>query len=354
MAKIGKKVLVAMSGGVDSSVAAFLLKENGYDVTGITMCLGVKTTDEKARCCGSEAVEDAKKVCYKLGIPHHVMDFSGALEDKIISKFVSEYLKGRTPNPCVDCNRHLKFGSLLSKARAMGFDFLATGHYARIEKGREGFVIKKAADRKKDQSYFLYSIDKELLEFILFPVGELTKGEVREIARKAGLAVAGKKESQDICFILDGDYRTFVSGRSSEAKPGNIVDLQGNILGRHEGIFSYTVGQRGGLGITTKEPFYVLSIDSVENKVIVGEKKSLSARGLVASGLNIFTDNLPERASAKIRYTPRESECSIAKKNDNLEVMFDNTEEAITPGQSVVLYENDTVLGGGIIEKVLW
>lgn len=228
---MAKKVLVAMSGGVDSSVATLLLKENGYDVTGVTMCLGVKNHDEKARCCGPQAIDDAKKVCYKLGIPHHTMDFSKELEEKVVSKFVSEYLKGKTPNPCVDCNRFLKFGLLLRKAIGMGFNFLATGHYAKIEKNNGKLVLKKAKDKARDQSYFLYPIQKETLNSILFPLADLTKQEVRQIAKRANLSVADKPQSQDICFIQD-DYRRFLSQRITNFEPGDIIDKKREYLGQ--------------------------------------------------------------------------------------------------------------------------
>ncbi|MCM8771333.1 MAG: tRNA 2-thiouridine(34) synthase MnmA, partial [Candidatus Omnitrophica bacterium] len=266
-----KKVLVAMSGGVDSSVATLLLKETGYDATGVTMCLGVKSHDGKARCCGPQAIDDAKKVCHKLGIHHYVMDFSKELEEKVVSRFVSEYLKGKTPNPCVDCNRFLKFGLLLRKAIGMGFDFLATGHYAKIEKNNGKLVLKKAKDKSKDQSYFLYPIQKETLNLILFPLAGLTKQEVRQIAKRANLPVADKPQSQDICFIQD-DYRKFILERVSNIKPGPIVDLDGNIRGMHRGLFFYTVGQREKLGISNSTPLYVVSVDGSKNQVIVGEK----------------------------------------------------------------------------------
>jgi len=350
---MGKKVLVAMSGGVDSSVAALLLKENGYDVTGVTMCLGVKSTDEKARCCGPQAIDDAKKVCYSLGIPHYVMDFSKELEEKVISKLVSEYLKGKTPNPCVDCNRFLKFGLLLRKAVGIGFDFLATGHYARIENNNGNLVLKKAKDKTRDQSYFLYPIQKEALNSILFPLAGFTKQEVRQIAKRANLAVADKPQSQDICFIQD-DYRKFISERVSDISTGHIVDLDGNIRGMHKGLFFYTVGQREKLGISNSTPLYVVSVDAQENQVIVGERKDLHARGFVVSDLNLFVDELPREAFVKMRYTLKESKCEILQQGSRVKAIFEEKQEAITPGQSAVFYDDDIVLGGGIIEEVIW
>lgn len=350
---MGKKVLVAMSGGVDSSVASFLLKNSDFDVTGVTMCLGVKTHDEKARCCGPQAVEDARRVCRRLEIPHYVMDFSKDLEEKVISRFVSEYLKGRTPNPCIDCNRFLKFELLLKKALGMGFDFLATGHYAKIVKNNNGFFLKRAKDPVKDQAYFLYSIRKEALKSIIFPLAGLTKKEVREIARKANLPVAGKPQSQDICFITGGDYRKFILRRINDIKPGHIVDLDENIRGFHNGIFLYTVGQRKKLGINDKYPLYVISVDKEKNRIITGKKQDLRRRGLIADNLNILVDSLPKEAFAKIRYTHKESRCEIFQQGKRLKVIFKERQEAITPGQSVVFYDNGIVLGGGVIKEVL-
>lgn len=350
-----KKVLVAMSGGVDSSVAALLLRQRGFDVVGMTMCLGINSIGaKKARCCGPRAVEDAKKVCHRLGIPHYVMDFSKDLEEKVISKFVSEYLKGRTPNPCVDCNRFLKFELLLGKAITMGFDFLATGHYAKIEKNNGTFVLRRAKDKAKDQSYFLYSIKKERVKSILFPLAELTKEEVREIARKAGLHVADKSQSQDICFITSGDYRDFILQRTGDVRPGNIVDMDGNICGMHKGMFHYTIGQRKKIGFSNKHPLYVLSKDMEKNQVNIGPKENLQASGLIADDLNLLVDNLPREVFAKIRYAHREAKCEIFCQGKRVKVVFKEKQEAVTPGQSVVFYDGAIVLGGGVIREVLW
>lgn len=347
-----KKVLVAMSGGVDSSVAAFLLKEEGYEVTGVTMCLGVKEAGG-TRCCGRDAIEDARRVCDRLGIPHYVMDFSGDLNEKVIAKFIAEYAQGRTPNPCIDCNRHIKFDTLLKRGIASGFDFIATGHYAKIERDHEGYSLKRPRDRRKDQTYFLYPIKYEVLEYILFPLAPFTKEEVREMARKADLPVAGKLESQDLCFVTRKDYRTFISERAGGIESGPIVDVRGNTLGRHQGIVFYTIGQRGGLGISSRAPLYVVSIDVERNRIIVGERKDLKAKGLMAGDLNILVRRWPPMVYAKIRYRKRESPCEVFFENDKLKVLFDEEQEAITPGQSVVCYHDDRVLGGGVIEEVL-
>ena len=350
---MSKKVLVAMSGGVDSSVAAILLKNEGYDVSGVTMCFGIRDEGDKVRCCGPAAVDDAKRVCDRLKIPHYVFDYAAQLEKMVIAKFIGEYMKGRTPNPCVDCNRYLKFGTLLEKAKVLGFDFLATGHYAAIEQNGAGYLLKRPKDKRKDQTYFLYPIPYDGLSAILFPLAFLTKDEVRDMAKKFSLPVAEKQESQDICFVTEKNYQDFLSGRVRGLKAGNIVDGRGNILGEHRGIIYYTIGQRGGLGISHKTPLYVVSIDPEKNEIVVGEKKSLKAKGLVAGDLNMLAEAWPSQAYAKIRYRKKEAECRIIPVNDRIRVTFAEEQEAITPGQSVVLYENDRVLGGGIIEEVL-
>ncbi len=342
-----------MSGGVDSSVAALLLKNEGYDVSGVTMCFGVRDEGDRVRCCGPAAVEDAKRVCERLKIAHYVFDYADQLEEIVIAKFIGEYVKGRTPNPCVDCNRYLKFGTLLEKAKVLGFDFLATGHYAAIERNGTGFCLKRPRDRRKDQTYFLYPIPYDGLGAILFPLASLTKDEVRDMAKKCALPVAEKQESQDICFVTQKNYQAFLSERVQGLKPGLIVDIQGNILGEHRGIIYYTIGQRGGLGISHKTPLYVVFINPDRNEIVVGEKKDLKAKGLVAGDLNMLAETWPCQAYAKIRYRKKEAACRITLENDRIRVTFAEEQEAITPGQSVVFYENDRVLGGGIIEEVL-
>jgi len=350
---MAKRVLVAMSGGIDSSVAAFLLQQRGFDVAGVTMYLNIKTSNKKRQCCSEQAIDEAKNVCSTLGISHYVMDFSSELEEKVIAKFISEYLKGRTPNPCIECNRFLKFGLLLKKAKVLGFDFLATGHYAGIEEENGKFVLKKAKDKRKDQSYFLYPIKKETLGSILFPLARLTKEKVRQIARRANLPTTNKPQSQDICFVSQGDYREFIRERVGEIKWGEIVDLKGNICGRHKGIPFYTIGQREKIGLTSKEPLYVVSIDGEKNQIVVGRKENLIAKGLIAGNLNLLVDNLPEDTSAKVRYTHKEGKCKIFLEGEKAKVIFKETQEAITPGQSVVFYTGEIILGGGIIERVI-
>jgi tRNA-uridine 2-sulfurtransferase len=348
-----KKIFIAMSGGVDSSVAALLLKEAGYDVTGVTMCLGIREDGDRTRCCGLDAIDDAKHVCNQLQIPHFVFDFAQEMEEYVINKFTAEYQRGKTPNPCIDCNRYLKFGILLDKARGIGFDYLATGHYARIEKCTDTWHLMRPKDRIKDQTYFLYPIKTGDLSSILFPLGYLNKEEVRTLAKKAGLHVAHKTESQDICFVTQGDYRQFLVEKNLSSFEGDIVDMAGNILGRHRGIIFYTIGQRSGLGISAKAPLYVVDIDAGKNQVIVGKKTDLQTAGLIAADINLLTDELPDEIEAKIRYRKKPARCKVAREGEKLRIIFRETQESITPGQAVVLYAGDEVLGGGVIEKVI-
>jgi len=350
---MGKKVLVAMSGGVDSSVAALLLKDEGYDISGVTMYLGIATEDD-AKCCGASAIDDAKRVCDRLKINHYVFDYASQLENMVIANFISEYKKGRTPNPCVECNRHLKFGTLLNKALMLDFDFLATGHYAAIEKNAEGYCLTRPKDKKKDQTYFLYSIPYKRMRHILFPLASYTKDEVRELAKKHAMPVAAKKESQDICFVTQKNTQEFLLERVREIKPGPIVDLGGKVLGRHRGIIFHTIGQRGGLGISHPTPLYVVSIDPVKNRIVVGDKKELMGKKLVASDVNLLAETWPAEVYAKIRYRKKEALCEVKKEeNAKMKVTFAEEQEAITPGQSVVFYDHNRVLGGGIIDEVL-
>lgn len=347
------KVMAALSGGVDSAVAAFLLTEAGYDVTGMTMCLGVEGGGDGIRCCGREAVDDARRVCDRLKINHYVMDFKKPMEELIIDKFTREYRQGRTPNPCIDCNRYLKFGILLARARELGFRHLATGHYAKIDLRGNRHCLLRPKDRTKDQTYFLYPIRSGDLASILFPLGDLIKTEVRDIARKANLPVAEKGESQDLCFAPQGYHRWFLQERGSGGEPGDIVDGKGNILGRHRGVSFYTLGQRSGLGISARAPLYVKQIDPGRNRIVVGAKRDLMARGLLSSDLNLFAGELPTEAEAKIRYRKRPARCRLFPEGDRLRVLFDEEQESITPGQAVVFYDEDEVLGGGVIEEVI-
>ena len=343
-----------MSGGVDSSVAALLLKKQGYTVVGVTMCLGVEDIETgSVSCCGPQAINDARSVCHKLNIPHHVFDFSLELNKFVIQNFIDEYSQGRTPNPCIRCNEYLKFNILLKKAQAMGFQYLATGHYARIVFQNEKGFLKRPKDREKDQTYFLYGIKRQNLSSILFPLGDFEKPEIRRMAKKAHLPVAEKAESQDICFVHNGNYRTLLK-KIKQKGTGRITALDGTILGSHQGIENYTIGQRRGLGIAAAKPLYVVAIDREKNRIIVGNKEDIEANGLTASSPNLLVDKLPEKdVYAQIRYSHTPALCQAQSSNHRLSVKFKYPQQAVCPGQSVVLYENDTVLGGGIIEEIL-
>ena len=357
------KVVVAMSGGIDSSVAAALLKEEGYQVIGMTMQIWPRNgqsreADEPGSRRGADATEDARSIACKLGIPHHVMDFRDTFAQKVIANFCREYNLGRTPNPCIRCNRYIKFGALLQRARELGADFMATGHHARIERDKAATThfLKKGVDQNKDQSYFLYSLNQEQLSHTLLPIGNLSKDRVREMARESGLSIANKPESQEICFIPDDDYAKFLKDYIPQAdKPGPILDEQGNILGSHRGILHYTIGQRKGLGISTKEPSYVLAIEPERQAIVVGSKKAAYGNELIASGLNWITITRLEKpilARAKIRYRHQEVEVEVTPLDDDkVYVKFKEPQLAITPGQAIVFYDGDTVIGGGTIEQ---
>ena len=349
--KVGK-VAVAMSGGVDSAVAALLLRDEGHEVAGVTMCLGVVPAEGgKAKCCGPREIEDARSVCRALGIRHYVVDFAADLEEKVIRPFVAEYCRGRTPNPCVACNRSIKFGSLLEKALAWGFESIATGHYAAIEVENGVHRLKRPKDLRKDQTYFLHAIPREALSRVRFPLAGYAKDEVREIAKRAALPVFDKPESQDICFIPEEGHAAFLKSRGAFIGPGEIVDGEGRILGEHRGIACYTIGQRGGLGISSPEPLYVLAIDAPRNRLVVGPKGAVKSSWLTADRVNCLVDAFPEEALAKIRYAHRAARCRISQEGERLTVRFAEPQEAVAPGQSVVLYDGPTVLGGGIIQE---
>lgn len=336
-----------MSGGVDSSVAAALLVQQGHAVEGITMDLAIPQRSE-------QAIQDARSVCASLRIQHRVMQCSPAFENAVVQDFIAEYLKGRTPNPCVNCNRSIKFGILLREALMHGFDYLATGHYARIIQTDNGYFIKRPRDRVKDQTYFLYSLRKDSLPSILFPLAEYTKEEVRLLAKAEGFAAAEKEQSQDICFIPDKEYTAFIRKHAGDPRPGKIVDRQGRILGVHQGIMFYTIGQRSGLGISAKSPLYVIELNAEKNEIIVGEKQYLKAQGLVADLRNTFVQSFPETVYAKIRYAHQQAFCRVSLEEENkLKIIFQDPQESITPGQSVVLYHDDCILAGGVIQKTI-
>ncbi|MDU4960629.1 MAG: tRNA 2-thiouridine(34) synthase MnmA [Sporomusaceae bacterium] len=359
-----KKVVVAMSGGVDSSLTAALLLRQGYDCIGITMRLwdeDESAVDPAARgCCSLSAVEDARRVADTLGIPYYVLNFRQMFQETVIDYFVSEYGGGRTPNPCIACNRHVKFAGLLAKARQLGAEYVATGHYARIayDAGLGRYLLKKGIDNAKDQSYALYHLNQETLRHFLMPLGDYTKDVTRQLAREFGLAVADKPDSQEICFIPDNDYKRYLGEHAPDSlKPGPIVDVDGCIIGRHAGLPLYTVGQRKGLGLAAGHPLYVVALDFEKNELIVGSDHDVFAGGLIAADLNwIMIDQLTDRltAKAKIRYGAREAEAVVTPLDEGrIHVAFASPQRAITPGQSVVLYDGDSVIGGGIIQSTV-
>ncbi len=354
-----ERIVVAMSGGVDSSAAAALLQKQGFEVIGITMCFpayGQNLAGSNARkpsCCGLEAIDDARRVAYKLNIKHYTINLQKALRDFVIEDFLQEYLNGRTPNPCVRCNQFIKFDILLKKAMMLGAKFLATGHYARIVKKNEGYQLKKAKDLKKDQSYFLYRLSQWQLKNIIFPLGNYTKLEVRRLAKNFDLPVADKISSQEICFLPEADYRAFFKGEVRQnIRPGLIIDQQGNILGRHQGIAFYTIGQRQGLGIAKGSPLYVTKIDARNNQITVGTKKDALRSEFFIKQPHFILGPIKKKVALKvrIRYNHKETLAKVIPIQDKFKVKFATAQFAITPGQSAVFYDKDTVLGGGIIE----
>ena len=353
-----EKVLIAMSGGVDSSVAAYLMKQRGCDCVGVTMRLfsndDIGLSREKS-CCSLDDVQDARSVAAKLAIPYYVFNFTGDFKAQVIDRFTSAYACGQTPNPCIDCNRYLKFERLYERAQLMGCDAVVTGHYARIGQENGRWVLKKALDASKDQSYVLYSLTQEQLAHTRLPLGEFEKTDTRRIAEELGFFNARKPDSQDICFVPDGDYAAFIERTTGKTYPeGNFVDEQGNVLGRHRGIIHYTVGQRRGLGIAAETPLYVKRIDPERNEVVLCRDEALYSRTLTAKELNWMAFETPPdsfRASAKIRYRHTEQPCTVtALPGGRVAVEFDEPQRAATPGQAVVFYNGDTVLGGGVIE----
>ncbi len=355
-----KRVVVAMSGGVDSSTTAAILKDEGYDVIGIFMYLYPFCEEthhpsfRRNRCCSLQGVNDARSVALKLKIPFYVLNFQKEFQEKVVDHFCQEYQKGRTPNPCILCNRDIKFKLLLEKAEKLGAQYLATGHYARIEKNSRGYLLKKGVKGNGEQSYFLYTFTQEQMARILMVLGGYGKEEVRKIAKKFGLPVADKEASQEICFI-DGDYRKFLSSHFSSV-PGEIVDVKGNVLGKHEGVACYTVGQRRGIGAYGR-PFYVISIDPEYNKIVVGPEQELFSEELIAKDLHFISPEEVKRnldVVAKIRYNHVGEEAVISPIGDGKALIrFRKSVRSATPGQAVVFYDGDVVLGGGTIEKIV-
>ena len=352
------KALIAMSGGVDSSVAALLMQQKGYECIGCTMHLydnedaGIPKSHT---CCSLSDVEDARRVAYSLGMDYFVFNFKKDFQHHIIEKFIQSYEKGKTPNPCIDCNRYMKFEKLFERASILQCDYVVTGHYARIELDSSGkYLLKKGLDETKDQSYVLYMLSQDQLAHIQFPLGNLKKSQIRQIASEKGFCNAEKPDSQDICFVPDGDYAGIIELHTGKKGiPGNFVDMNGKVIGRHKGIIHYTVGQRRGLGISASEPLYVVEIRPEDNTVVVGHDQDLLSRNVQVEDFHWISGTSPKgevRCKAKIRYRSREQDAVAYPKEDGtVEIVFDQPQRAVTPGQAAVLYDGDVVLGGGTI-----
>lgn len=342
-----KKVAVGLSGGVDSSVAAYLLKKQGYDVIGITLKL----------CNDVDVSKDAKKVAEKLNIKHYILDFTRDFKKYVIDEFAKEYLEGKTPNPCAICNKYIKFGLMLDKAKELGAEYVATGHYAKIEEHNGRYLVVASEDEKKDQTYMLYSLSQDVLKHVLMPCGEYPKSEIREIAKEIGLQVYNKKESMEICFIPDNNHGEYIEKITGKTKIGNFVDENGNILGKHKGIINYTIGQRKGLGLSLGKPAFVIDIIPEKNEVVIGEENKIFKKELVAKDVNFIPFDkleMPMEVEAKIRYSTNKSKATITPMQDKkVRVKFDAPQRAITKGQKVVFYSKDLLLGGGSIEEIM-
>lgn len=353
-----KKALIAMSGGVDSSLAAKLMVDQGYNCIGCTMKLyhNEDIGIERSRtCCTLDDVEDARSVAYKLGMPFYVFNFTDAFRNTVIRKFIESYQKGITPNPCIDCNRYMKFDKLFERAKILECDYIVTGHYARIEAKDGKFILKKAVDGTKDQSYVLYSMTQEQLAHTLFPLGNFRKTEVRAIAEQNGFVNADKPDSQDICFVPDGDYAHVIELQTgNKSVCGNFIDKQGNVIGNHKGVINYTIGQRKGLGISSPEPLYVCEINAENNTVTLGRDKDLYQTEAYAEDVNWISGNAPGseiKCKVKIRYRQPEQDAVVKPISETaVRIIFDQPQRAITPGQAAVIYDGDTVLGGGVLK----
>jgi tRNA-specific 2-thiouridylase len=352
-----KRVAVGLSGGIDSSFAAYLLNRKGWDVTGFTL----KFYPQENRCCDLDSLYEAQRLCHKLDIPHYVIDVGDLFKEEIVDYFIKSYLGGLTPNPCALCNRLIKFGYFFKKIQSLGIDYLSTGHYARIIKKGEVFFLNKARDKKKSQEYFLSLIKPQILKQLIFPLGNYTKEEVRKVAQREKIIFKNRKESQDVCFVKEKPYTKFIEKHiaSTSMYEGDIRHIKGDMLGKHKGIYYYTYGQRQGLGISWKEPLYVIAIDSETKTVIVGEKKYLYRDRFTASCLNwfvepkeyLFSRKLAKAVTVKVRYNSPFYNCSVSLNGDKAVVLLKEGIAAITPGQIATFYHRDNVLGGGIIEK---
>jgi tRNA-specific 2-thiouridylase len=356
----GKKAVIAMSGGVDSSVAAALMLEQGYDCIGVTLKLYAAEDIAASRrgCCSLADANDARNVAFRLNMPHYVLNFTGEFREQVIRRFIETYEQGATPNPCIDCNRFIKFDLLLLRAKQLDFDYLVTGHYARIEQDASGgrFLLKKARDAKKDQSYVLYCLTQDQLRQTLFPLGDLTKAQVREIAGAKDFINAEKGDSQDICFVPDRDYGAFIEQYTGRTwPPGGIVSTEGKTLGKHRGIIRYTIGQRRGLGVAANEPLYVAAKSAADNTVTLGPESSLYSKSLTVDGLNLITGprlEKPLRVTVKTRYLQAEQAALVEQTGeDTARIDFDAPQRALTPGQAAVFYDGDYVVGGGTITE---
>ena len=351
------KALIAMSGGVDSSLAAKLTLDMEFDCIGCTMKLydndDINAPHGKT-CCSLDDVEDARAVANRLGIPFYVFNFKEEFKDKVINNFINSYEEGRTPNPCIECNKHLKFDKLFDRAHELGYDYVVTGHYARVESDGNRFYLKKAVDENKDQSYVLYSLTQEQLSHVMFPLGNFSKTTVREMASENNFVNAAKPDSQDICFIPDGDYAAFMERNTGKIyEPGNFIDVNGNVLGQHKGIIRYTVGQRKGLGIALGTPMYVKRVNIKDNTVTLASDAELFSKEVLVDNVNWTSGVCPTtefNCKAKIRYRHKEQPCQVFPiTSTSIKIVFDEPQRAPTPGQSAVLYDGDIVLGGGII-----